>query len=342
MPEPGLSTPPATRSRSGARAGSAAARSSSSQAEIKQDTEALDQVLGTLGRDARTAASTAACSPPRTGDHRRRGAHDLATSRATSRSARKAEETAKFVDVERERNTKVTEAERVDEEAKGARDARGPAPRPARQAQGARAAPEGVPQGRRGQRHARPATPQMGETRGELRRSAERHRREAAALEPDRQDVDRRLAALERPIDERQTKVDAAQGRARRREAQPQRRARGPQPPPRRARCRAEAQVARDRAGRAARSRADSSRSARSSTSTGSTTPSSASSIRRIDRLRSAITSRTTEIEKLTAEREAYDRGHAGSRGCAALGGAVVLLITLIVIILALDGGQFS
>ena len=55
----------------------------------------------------------------------------------------------------------------------------------------------------------------------------------------------------------------------------------------------------------------------------------------RIDRLRGAITARTTEIEKLTAEREAYDRGTL-VRGIATIGGAFVALIALIVILRAI------
>ena len=55
----------------------------------------------------------------------------------------------------------------------------------------------------------------------------------------------------------------------------------------------------------------------------------------RIDRLRGAITARTTEIEKLNAEREAFDRGTL-VRGVATIGGALVALIALIVVLLAI------
>jgi hypothetical protein len=55
----------------------------------------------------------------------------------------------------------------------------------------------------------------------------------------------------------------------------------------------------------------------------------------RIDRLRGAITARTTEIEKLTAEREAYDRGNL-ARGVATIFGSIVLFVALIVILRAL------
>src|SRR5262249_40971510 len=77
--------------------------------EIKQDTEALDQVLGSLGRAARGARV----------EGRVFSAENSAISAAEERIAqlgrehaevegRKAEENSKFVDVERERNAKLT------------------------------------------------------------------------------------------------------------------------------------------------------------------------------------------------------------------------------------------
>lgn len=54
----------------------------------------------------------------------------------------------------------------------------------------------------------------------------------------------------------------------------------------------------------------------------------------RVDRLRAAINARTTEIDRLTAERSAYDRPSL-IRGCAVLGGVVVGLVAIIAIILA-------
>jgi hypothetical protein len=53
----------------------------------------------------------------------------------------------------------------------------------------------------------------------------------------------------------------------------------------------------------------------------------------RIDGLRSAIGARSTEIDKLTAEREAYDKASL-VRGFLVLGGGFVALLTLIVILL--------
>jgi len=63
--------------------------------------------------------------------------------------------------------------------------------------------------------------------------------------------------------------------------------------------------------------------------------PTFAELYQRIDRLRGAITARTTEIEKLTAERDAYDRGML-VRGVSVIGGAFVALIALIAILRAI------
>ena len=54
----------------------------------------------------------------------------------------------------------------------------------------------------------------------------------------------------------------------------------------------------------------------------------------RIDGLRAAIGARSTEIDRLTAEREAYDKASL-VRGFLVIGGGVVVLITLIVILLS-------
>ena len=53
-----------------------------------------------------------------------------------------------------------------------------------------------------------------------------------------------------------------------------------------------------------------------------------------IDTLRAAIGARSTEIDRLTAEREAYDKVSL-IRGFVALAGGIVALVTLAVILLA-------
>ncbi len=174
----------------------------------------------------------------------------------------------------------------------------------------------------------------MGDARTELRRQAQDHRREAAALEPERQDLDRRLAALERPIADAQGKVDAAKA-----EVDAARRS-----------------VADAREGhnhRLAEIEAEQKRKTREIgladaeiqrrlVTLGTLVnlnrverPEFTDLYERIDRLRGAIAARTTEIEKLTAEREAYDKGSL-VRGLVVIGAGVVGVVTLLVILLAL------
>ncbi len=304
-------------------------------AEIKQDTEALDQVLGALGREARVAKV----------EGRVFSAENAAIDAAEARmvalgkehgdvDARKAEENSKFVDVETERNTKLGEAEKTADEAqkelqqlegqrRALRDKRKELER--RQKTYLKNAEDN-------DRQAGTAT--IGEVRADLRRSAEGHRKEAAALEPERQDVDRKLAALERPIGEAVARLDAARAEldaAKRsltdaREGHNHRLAELDAEQKRKSReiGLAEAEVQRrlvtlgtlvnlNRIDNAA----------------------FAELYERIDRIRGAITARTTEIEKLTAEREAYDRGTL-VRGFSTIGGAIVLFIAFIVILRAI------
>jgi chromosome segregation ATPase len=303
--------------------------------EIKQDTEALDQVLGALGKVARSAKV----------EGRVFSAENSAISAAEERvaslslehgdvDARKVDENSKFVDVERERNTKLTEAERLVDEAqkelahlegqrRGLRDKRKDLER--RQKAYLKNAEDNDRQS---------SATQMGDQRGELRRSAEEHRRNAAALEPERQDADRRIAALERPINEATARLDAAKAEldaakrslADAREGHTHRLAELDAEQKRKSReiAQAEGEIARRlvtlgtlvNLNRIEDSQFD-------------------ELYQRIDRLRGAITARTTEIEKLTAEREAYDRGTL-VRGIATIGGAIVAFIAFIVILRAI------
>ncbi len=302
--------------------------------EIKQDTEALDQVLGALGRAARGARV----------EGRVFSAENAAITAAEERVAalqresgevegRKAEENSKFVDVERERNEKLVEAERMVEEAqrelqhleaqrRSLRDKRKELDR--RQKAFLKNADD----------HERQAgAAPLGDQRQELRRAAEGHRKEAAAIEPDKQEIDRRLSSLERPISEATARLDAAKAEldaAKRslsdaREGHTHRLAELDAEQKRKARevGLAEAEIQR--------------RLVTLGTLVNLNRiedPQFAELYQRIDRIRGAITARTTEIEKLTAEREAYDRGTL-VRGVATIGGAFVALIALIVILRA-------
>jgi hypothetical protein len=303
--------------------------------EIKQDTEALDQVLGALGRAARAVRV----------EGRVFSAENAAISQAEERIAglqqeageaegRKTEENSKFIDIERERTTKLSEAERQVEEAqrelthleaqrRAARDKRKDLER--RQKAHLKAADD----------HERQAVAaQMGDQRTQLRVAAEGHRKEAAALEPERQELDRNLASLERPIGEATAKLDAGKAEldaAKRslndaREGHTHRLAELDAEQKRKSRevALAEGEIQR--------------RLVTLGTLVNLNRiedPSFVELYERIDRLRGAITARTTEIEKLTAEREAYDRGTL-VRGVATIGGAFVALIALIVIFRAI------
>jgi hypothetical protein len=303
-------------------------------ADIKKDTDALDQVLGALGAVARTAKV----------DGRVFFGENAAINTAEERvaqltrehndvDARKAEENSRFVDVERERNTKLGEAERmVDEVGKeltaleatrrGLRDKRKDLER--RQKAYLKAAEDADRQA---------GSVELGDSRQELRRGAEQNRREAAALEPERQDVDRRLAGIERPIGEATAKLDAAKAEldaakrslADAREGHTHRLAELDAEQKRKAReiAQAEAEIAR--------------RLVTLGTLVNLNRiedPVFAELYQRIDRLRGAITARTAEIERLTAERDAYDRGNL-IRGLSTIGGAILVVIALIVILRA-------
>ena len=303
--------------------------------EIKQDTEALDQVLGALGRAARTAKV----------EGRVFSAENGAINNAEERIAvlqresgdvdgRKAEENSKFGDIERERNEKLVEAERMVEEAqresqqfeaqrRSLRDARKDLDR--RQKNFLKNADD--------QERQAGAAP-LGDQRQEFRRAAEGLRKEAATVEPDKQDVDRRISALERPISEANARFDAAKAEldAAKRSLNDAREGHGHRL--------AELDAEQKRKGREV-ALAEGEIQRRLVT-LGTLVnlnrvedPSFAELYQRIDRLRGAITSRTTEIEKLTAEREAYDRG-TWLRGLATISGAFLALITVIVILRAL------
>jgi len=303
--------------------------------EIKQDTEALDQVLGALGLAARTAGV----------EGRVFSAENSAISDAQERinqlekqgaevEGRRAEELSKFVDIERERNAKLTEAERMVGEAqselsnlegqrRSLRDKRKELER--RLKAYFKAADDH-------DRHA--GTAPLGDQRQELRRVAEGHRKEAAALEPDKREVERRLGEIERPINEVTARLDAGKAEldAARRSLNDAREG---------------------HTHRLAELDAEQKRKTREiGLAQGEITrrlvtlgtlvnlnriedPQFAELYARIDRLRSAITSRTTEQEKLTAEREAYDRGTL-VRGVATIAGAILILIALIVIVAAI------
>lgn len=304
-------------------------------AQIRQHTEALDHVLGALGRAARSAhvegrvfsVENSAISAAeerfrQLGDER----YDV--------ESRKAEERSKFEDVERERNAKLTEAERVAEEAgrelaaletqrRGLRERRKDVDR--RWKLNLKAAADFDRQSR---------GTVADDQREELQKVAEGHRSEVAALDPERQDIDRQLATLERPIVEVAARLDASKAEldaAKRslhdaREGHSHRLAELDAEHKRKSReiALTQSEIARRLVTLGTLVNLNRIEDAQF-----------AELYRHIDLLRGAITSRTTEVEKLTAEREAYDSGTL-VRGVATIAGAILALTALVVILLAI------
>jgi hypothetical protein len=304
------------------------------RAEITSDTAALDGVLLTLGREARglgvdnrvLADENAAITDA---ESRR----DAIANQGTEVLGRKSEENAKFDEIERTRLATVADAERVVADAqrdvttyeaqrRSLRDKRKDLER--RQKAYLQAA-----EAREGDAEKSP----MGDVRAELRRAAEGHRREAASLDPERQDLERKLAAVERPLSAAQAKLEAAKA-----ELDAAKRALADAREGHRHRL---AELDAEHGRKLREHELAEAEIVRRLVTLGTLInlhrvdrPEFSELYQRIDRLRTAINARTTEIDRLVAERAAYDRPSL-LRGYAVLAGVVVGIIALIAIILA-------
>ncbi len=302
--------------------------------EIQDETTELDTVLGLLGKEARALHI----------DNRVLAAENKAIDEAEERRVRfdhecaelntkAAEENSRFGDLESERQAKVDEAENELDKAQrelGGLEAQRRSLRENRKA---------VERRQRGllkaadERDEQAAKASMGDTRGGLRRAAEELRRDAAALDPERQDLDRRLSALEKPISKSAAAVESLKAEhdsARRslndaREGHRHRLAELEAEQGRKSRelSQAEAEIQRRLVTLGTLVNLHRIES-----------PEFDDMYARIDGLRAAIGARSTEIDRLTAEREAYDKASL-VRGFLVIGGGVVVLITLIVILLS-------
>ncbi len=301
--------------------------------QIASDTGSLDTVLGDLGAEVRKLAI----------DNRSLSAENAAIDEAEARKARadrefseqqnhQAEENTRFADIEDDRKAKVEEAEGTLELAKqelGSLEA---------QRRGYRSKRKSVQSQQDGlvkaaeDREGKAAKLDMGEERATLRRSAEDLRREAASLDPDRQSIDRSTAALEKPIAVASSKVEALKAElesakrslndAREGHRHKQSEIEAEKGKKSRELAQAEAEIKRRLV-----------------------TLGTLVNLNRIDRdefvetysridvLRGAIGSSTTEIDRMSAERGAYDR-QALVRGGLVLGGAVLAFILLIAILI--------
>jgi hypothetical protein len=170
--------------------------------------------------------------------------------------------------------------------------------------------------------------------RAQLRRSAEDLRCEAAALDPERQDLDRRLGALEKPVSQSAARVEALRG-----EQESIRRALHDLREGHRHRL-SEIEAEQGRRGRDVTTAE--AEIGRRLVTLGTLLnlnrverPEFDELYARIDQLRAAIGARTQEIDRLTAERGSYDRGVL-LRGIAVLALGLVVLTTAVVLIVAL------
>ena len=164
-----------------------------------------------------------------------------------------------------------------------------------------------------------------------LRRAAEEFRSEAAALEPEREELDHRLADLERPLAQAVAKVEsleadvaaARRGLSDTRDSHRQHQAGLDSDLERRNREQAQVEAEIQRRLLSLGTLVNLSRVPR---------PELDELYARIDRLRHAIGQRSSEIERLSAERDGHDRV-ALMRGVAGIGiGAAVMVLVMVVI----------
>ncbi len=169
------------------------------------------------------------------------------------------------------------------------------------------------------------------EARAELTKAAEEFRRDAAALDPECEDLERRIADLDKPIAQAVAKVESLQGAldATRqglnevRESHRHRQAEIEAEQGRRNRELSQAEAEIQRRLISLGTLIDLHRIGE---------PAFAEIYERIDRSRSAIGVRSTEIDRLAAEREAYDRNSL-ARGFAGIGTSVFLLVLIAVLL---------
>ena len=299
------------------------------------DQSMLDETLGALGRQARVLGL----------DEPILAKENQALDRAEKRRAdiehqcdhisnQQAEEESAFADVEAAANLRASDLERqrdglqreVDELEARRRGFKDRLDTVQRQQRGYRKAAE--------QRDEEAGRAAMGDTRSRLRVAAEELRRDAAALEADKTELERQLAALERPKSQtmaRQEDLQAQLDLVRRelQDARDQHRHRM-----------GELEAEQNRSSREL-SQADAEIS-RHLTTLGTLVnlhriehPELASLYQRIDELRSAIGARSTEIDRLTADSEAYDR-ESYRRGTLLMGAGLLGFILFLLILKAI------
>jgi hypothetical protein len=303
--------------------------------QIRVDTSALDTLLGALGRlvrDLRIDTRATRGENEAIDEAERRKQKALLDS--SELGGRLAEENQRFADLEKERADKLRETEaalaKAEQDHEGfeaqRRSLRDKRKQIERQQKGYLKAAE--------DREEEAGKQAMGETRSQLRRSAEELRREAASLDPERQDIERRLSAIDKPLSQAAAQVESLRA-----EIESARRSLTDAREGHRQRF-SELEAQHGSKGREV-TEADS-EIARRLVTLGTLVnlnrierPEFDELYGRIDMLRGAIASRTQHIDRLNAERESADRG-AILRGALVLGLFAVLVLTAIVVLVAL------
>lgn len=302
------------------------------RSQIGLDTGVLDGILGTLGKQARSLKieTTALQSENRAIDEaekrRRTADHDC-----SGLSNRQAEENSKFADIESERNRKV------DESAKALEGAQGELGSLEAQRRGWRDKRKGLESRKKGylkaadNRSSEAEKQEITSQRDELRHSAESLRSDAAALDSECEEVDKCLRTLEEPISEKTARVDALRSdldAAKRaltdlREGHRHRLAEIDAEQGRKSRELAQAEAEIQRRMVTLGTIVNLNRIDRGEF---------ADLYAQIDTLRGAIGARSNAIDKLSAERHAFDKASL-VRGACVLGGIVIVFLALLAIL---------
>ena len=301
--------------------------------QISKDTGILDGILGTLGRQTRSmgleskALETENSAIDGAEDRRKTAEHAC-----SELSNRQAEENSKFADSESDRLAKVADADRALDIAQtelGAMEAQ------RRDLRDQRKTIENRQKGYLKAADSRDADSEKQEDREkreELRGAAKTLRRDAEQLSDERQDIDRRYDALEEPVGQLSSRVDALKSdrdAAKRsltdlREGHRHRLAEIDAEQGRKSRELAQAEAEIERRYVTLGTLVNLNRIDRSEF---------VGIYEQIDTLRGAIGARSNEIDKLSAERQAFDKASL-IRGACVLGGAFLLFLALLAILL--------
>ncbi len=304
--------------------------------QIVEDTSALDAELGQLGGQVRALGLT----------NRTLEVENTAIDEAEQRKAiaerehstmihRQAEENSRFAEIETDRKGKVAEAESALLQAKqeqGSLDA---------QRRGLRAKRKDVERQQKGliagaeEREGDAEKMDMGDERMSLRRAAEGLRKQASNLHPALQDIQRRLETLERPMSQAMAKVEALKGEleSAKRSLTDAREGHGHR------QSEIDAEL---------KSKSRDLAQAEAEIKRRLVTVGTIVNLHRIDRdefaeiygkidtLRGAIGSRTAEIDRLSAERDAYDKRSLTRGGLIFAGLFLALCLVIAILIWAL------